>query len=94
MKRKVIVLRLYVTGSAPNSIAALNNLRALRSRLAEHELEVVDVLEQPEQAMADEVLVTPTLMKLAPRPPCRIVGDLSDTRQVLTSLGISSAGAA
>jgi circadian clock protein KaiB len=88
MSRKVR-LRLYVTGSAPNSIAALANMKAVRAALDEdHELEIVDVLERPERALADDVLVTPTLLKLAPRPPCRIVGNLSNIHQVLSSLGI------
>ena len=87
MSRKV-KLRLYVTGSAPNSLAALTNMHAVRAALNEHELEIVDVLERPERALADDVLVTPTLLKLAPRPTCRIVGDLSDTHSVLSSLGI------
>ena len=88
MSRKV-KLRLYVTGSAPNSIAALANMKAVRAALDEdHELEIVDVLERPERALADDVLVTPTLLKLAPRPPCRIVGNLSNIHQVLSSLGI------
>ncbi len=87
MSRKV-KLRLYVTGSAPNSIAALANLKAVRAALDEHELEVVDVLQRPERAVADDLLVTPTLLKVAPRPTCRIVGNLRDTHQVLTSLGI------
>ena len=88
MNRKV-KLRLYVTGSAPNSIAALANMQAVRAALDEdHELEIVDVLERPERALADDVLVTPTLLKLAPRPPCRIVGNLSNIHQVLSSLGI------
>ena len=87
MSRKV-KLRLYVTGSAPNSIAALANMTAVRAALEDHELEIVDVLERPERALADDVLVTPTLLKLAPRPSCRIVGNLSNTHQVLSSLGI------
>jgi circadian clock protein KaiB len=93
MSRKV-KLRLYVTGSAPNSIAALANLKAVRAALdQDHELEIVDVLERPERALADDVLVTPTLLKLAPRPSCRIVGNLSNIHQVLSSLGIARGAA-
>ena len=93
MSRKVR-LRLYVTGSAPNSIAALANMKAVRAALDEdHELEIVDVLERPERALADDVLVTPTLLKLAPRPSCRIVGNLSNIHQVLSSLGIAQGAA-
>lgn len=87
MKPKVR-LRLYVAGSAPNSVAALANVHAVRAALAEHELEIVDVLVRPEQALADAVLVTPMLVRLSPGPVCRIVGNLSDTRRVLDSLGV------
>lgn len=87
-------LRLYVTGSTPNSVAALANVRAVRAALAEHELEVVDVLVRPERALEDAVLVTPTLLKISPRPTCRIIGNLSDTLRVLTSLGVATGGAA
>lgn len=87
-----LVLRLYVAGAAPNSIAALANLRALRGALTDHALEVVDVLKQPERALADDVLVTPMLVKLAPPPLCRIVGNLSDMERVLRSLGLPGAG--
>jgi circadian clock protein KaiB len=84
-----IKLRLYVTGTAPHSLEALANIRAVRAALRDHDLEVIDVLERPERALADAVLVTPTLVKLAPRPSCRIVGNLSDTRHVLISLGVT-----
>ena len=58
-------------------------MKAVRAALDEdHELEIVDVLERPERALADDVLVTPTLLKLAPRPSCRIVGNLSNIHQV------------
>jgi circadian clock protein KaiB len=80
-------LRLYVTGSAPNSLAALTNVRALRATLQLAELEVIDVLAWPERALDDDVLVTPTLIKLSPPPARRLVGDLSDWRSVLSSLG-------
>jgi circadian clock protein KaiB len=81
-------LRLYVIGSAPNSLAALTHLRALRATLRFAELEVIDVLAWPERALDEDVLVTPTLVKLSPRPARRIVGDLSDSRSVLGSLGM------
>jgi circadian clock protein KaiB len=81
-------LRLYVTGSAPNSQAALTHVHALRATLQFAEVEVIDVLVWPERALDDDVLVTPTLMKLSPLPACRIVGDLSDWRSVLSSLGV------
>lgn len=84
-----VELRLYVAGEAPNSVRALANLQAL---LAGHEgayrLEVVDVLESPLRALTDGILLTPTLVKSAPAPAWKLVGDLSDTGRVRAALGL------
>lgn len=86
----VVVLRLYIAGGAPNSLQAIANLAAIcREFLKEgHQLEVVDVLEQPQRAMAEGVLVTPSLAKLSPSPSANIVGNLSDKAKVLLALGL------
>ena len=86
----VVVLRLYVAGAAPNSVQAIANLEAIcREHLKDgHKLEVVDVLEHPARAMAEGVLVTPSLAKLAPLPAAGVVGNLSDKNKVLQALGL------
>lgn len=87
----VVMLRLYVAGGAPNSVQAISNLEAIcREYLKDgHRLEVVDVLEQPQRAMAEGVLVTPSLAKLSPLPVANVVGNLSDKARVLHALGIA-----
>ena len=86
----VVVLRLYIVGGAPNSVQAIANLEAIcREYLKEgHKLEVVDILEQPARAMAEGVLVTPSLAKLFPLPSANVVGNLSDKAKVLLALGL------
>jgi circadian clock protein KaiB len=86
--RADLVLRLYVAGHAPNSLLAIANARAICDEhyVAGHQLEIVDVLEDPLQALADGVIVTPTLLRLSPLPVQRLIGNLSDTSQVLRSL--------
>jgi circadian clock protein KaiB len=83
--------RLYVAGDAPNSVQAVANLGALcREFLAgRHEIEVVDVLREPQRAQADGVVLTPMLVKLQPAPGRKIVGTLSKTQTVLQALGLS-----
>jgi circadian clock protein KaiB len=82
-------LRLYVAGNAPNSLRAIRNAEALCEEhfLARYDLEIVDLLEQPKRALADGIIVTPTLLKVSPAPVQRVVGNLSDTNQVLAALG-------
>lgn len=85
-----VVLRLYVAGGAPNSVRAIANLEAICQRhlKGNHRLEIVDVLEQPLRALADGVIVTPSLTKLFPPPATQVVGNLSDTGKVLLALGL------
>jgi len=82
-------LRLYVAGNAPNSLRAIANARAICEDQggSRFELEIVNVLEHPKRALADGIIVTPTLIKLSPSPIQRMVGDLSDRNQVLQTLG-------
>ena len=87
----VVVMCLYVADNAPNSILAVANLKAicLEHMKGHFKLEVVDVLEYPQRALADGVLVTPSLAKLSPSPTAKIVGNLSDRSAVLQALGIT-----
>lgn len=88
----VVVLRLYIAGNAPNSAQAVANLEAICREylVGAHDLEIIDVLEHPQRAMAAGILVTPTLTKLYPLPTAQVVGNLSDRQRVLLAIGIGS----
>jgi len=88
MSLPVFRFRLFVAGDTRNSTAARANLNALcRTHLQDrHEIEVVDVLLEPKRALADGIFMTPTLLKLAPGPVCKIVGTLSNAMPVLEAL--------
>jgi circadian clock protein KaiB len=87
-KETTLQLRLYIAGNAPNSLRAIANAKALCAEhfASRHELEIVDLLKHPQRALADGVIVTPTLLKLSPLPVQRVIGNLSDTKQVLEAL--------
>ena len=82
--------RMYVAGHTLNSTQAIANLTAIcRDHLAEdYEIEVVDVFKHPERALVDGIMMTPTLLRLAPSPAVRIVGSLSTKAVVLEALEI------
>ncbi len=84
----VLELCLYIVRGARNSNHALANLTALLKEHFEgsYRLEVVDMLQDPQRARADGILLTPTLIKLSPVPRSYIIGDLSQTGRVLQSL--------
>lgn len=81
-------LRLYVAGQAPNSVAARRNLAAALGPDGKAEVETIDVLDAPERALADGVLVTPTLLRVRPAPVVFVVGTLADRAAVRAALGL------
>ncbi len=89
----VFSFRLYVAGDGQNSSRAIANLTALcLDRLAgRHHIEVVDVFGHPHRALADGIVMTPTLMRLEPGPIRRIVGTLQETEHVVAALGLVGA---
>ena len=78
------IFRLYIAGDSPSSGRAVANLRAFcEKRLgAPHMVEIVDVMKDTRRALADGIIVTPTLVRLAPVPRQKIVGDLRDEMQL------------
>jgi circadian clock protein KaiB len=93
---EVVSLRLYVAGSNLLSRRAQENLQALLAETpaGAFELEVVDLLAEPERADDHRVLATPTLVRMSPAPVRKLIGDLSDGVRVRDYLGLSPAGTA
>lgn len=77
-------LRLYVAGQAPNSLRAIGNSKAIceENFHGRYELEVIDMIVQPRRAVADGIIVTPTLVRISPLPIIRVIGNLNDTVRV------------
>lgn len=85
------VLRLFVTGHTQKSVRAVRNVtRLCEEHLGGHyDLEVVDLYQQPELAAEHQLVAAPTLIKMLPHPPRRMVGDMSDSSRVLAGLGLA-----
>ena len=83
-------LRLYVAGQTPRSLVALSNLKRI---CAEHvdgkyEVEVIDLIKNPQLAQGDQILAIPTLVRKLPVPVRKIIGDLSNADRVLIGLDL------
>lgn len=87
--------RLYVAGQSERSQAAETNLRGLCESFlpGRYELEVIDAAEQPGLAEEQRILATPTVLRLAPPPQRRVIGDLSDHGRAAYALGLSGEAA-
>jgi circadian clock protein KaiB len=83
-------LRLYVAGQTPKSITALANLKKIcQEHLAEkYNIEIIDLVRNPQLARKDQILAIPTLVRNLPQPIKKIIGDLSNTEKVLLGLDV------
>lgn len=84
------ILKLYITGNTPRSQRAIANLfRICSEELGnQYKVEIIDVLEQPQRAEDEKIMVTPTLIKQLPPPLARIIGDMSNIDSVLLGLDL------
>ncbi len=89
-KGEVWELRLYVAGQTPKSIRAFANLKRICEEYlaGKYRIEVVDLMENPQLAQGDQILAVPTLVRKLPPPIKKIIGDLSNTKQVLVGLDV------
>lgn len=84
------VLRLFISGHSSNNATTLQNLHTLLKRSLHHPytLKIIDVFKHPEQAEANQISATPTLVRVWPLPVRRIVGELDNSEKVLQVLGL------
>jgi circadian clock protein KaiB len=75
-------LLLFTSQSSPHSVMAVSNVKRALAGFDDgiFVLEIVNVADDPERALMERVMVTPTL--LAPDSARRIVGNLSEETQL------------
>lgn len=82
-----------MSGHTETGTRAIDNLKAACShpsvtRSHEIDIDIIDVDESPQVAEQEGVMVTPTLLKQQPPPLRRLVGDLSNNRDIFRTLDI------
>ncbi len=84
------LLRLYVTGATPRSARAIANVKAIceKNLKGYYDLQVIDIYQQPGLLKGHQIIAVPTLIKKLPPPLRRIIGDLSNSEQVLIGLDL------
>lgn len=86
-------LTVYTVGMPPVTERALRNLRALCRESLEVEpvIQIVDLREHPGLAEAERIFAVPTIVRKAPRPDRRVIGDLSDRARARAGLDLEDA---
>ncbi len=97
LERKSIekyILCLYIANLGDRSIEAIKNIKKICDENLEgrYQLDVVDLRLQPDLAREGQIVATPTLVKESPLPLRRLVGNMSNTKRVLTALDLCPIG--
>jgi len=87
---EIYMLKLYVAGQTQKSVTAFANRQKICDEhlKGKYQIEVIDLLKNPQLAKGDQILAVPTLVRKLPPPLKRIIGDLSNTERVLIGLDI------
>lgn len=90
LKDTYYVFILYISGMNTHSLNAVKNLRKIcEDHLAgRYEIKVIDQLQESEKIPQNDIIAFPTVVKVLPTPVRKLVGDLSNTDQVLNHLEI------
>jgi circadian clock protein KaiB len=93
-KHSRLELRLYVANSSPRSQLARTNLRTFCDRYLErgYRVQIIDIVRDPEAAFRDDILATPTLMRVSPAPQKTVIGSLSDAASLLRAFDLVQEG--
>lgn len=83
-------LRLYVAGQTPKSLTAFANLKKLCEQHlpGKYDIEVIDLVENPQLAHGDQIVAVPTLVRKLPEPFKRIIGSLTDSEKFLVGMDL------
>jgi circadian clock protein KaiB len=88
--RDKLILQLYVSGMSANSMQAIGNIKRLcQEHLKEgFDLEIIDIYKNPSLAQEQQIVFTPSLIKLLPLPKKIFIGSMSDTKRLINGLRI------
>jgi circadian clock protein KaiB len=91
---KLWQLRLYVMDETPKSVTALANLKQVCERHLKglYRITIIDLLRHPQLAKGDQILATPTVVRLLPTPVRTVIGNLSNLEHVLVGLDLRATG--
>lgn len=83
-------LCLYVAGDKQKTDNAVGLLRQIceENIPGKCEIEVFDIMEDPQVALNENIIATPCLIKKRPLPKRKLIGELTDKARLLRGIGI------
>lgn len=86
-----LILQLFVSGMSPKSLEAIQNIKRLSDKFTPgtFELEIIDIYKNPQIAVEQSIVFSPSLIKQFPFPKKILIGTLADSEKVSKALGIT-----
>lgn len=88
-----LVLEVYFAGRTPTAVQAISNLEKICAEVCEpnaYQIDLINIIENPDAAEENGILATPTVIRRAPTPIRTVIGDLSDKEEVIIGLCLFS----
>ena len=84
------VLRLYVAGLTPRSVASIQSVKQTCDEYLEgrYDLQVIDIYKEPTLAKGEQIIAAPTLIRKLPLPLRRLIGNMADKKKILVGLDL------
>ena len=91
VKKERLILKLYVSGMSLKSMEAIRNVNKLCSEYlaGNFDLEIIDIYKNPEEAGKQQIIFSPSLIKILPLPRRILIGTFSDIPKVVKALGVN-----
>ena len=84
------ILHLYISSNNRSAKSTLSSIhKLLEEGLRSSYLKIIDITKNTEQAVANRILTTPTLIRVSPKPTRCVVGQLHDTERILNIISDS-----
>jgi circadian clock protein KaiB len=83
------VLKLYVSGMSENSMLAIENVKGICDEYLNgvFDLDIIDIYKNPAVAEEQQIVFSPSLIKLLPEPKKIFIGNFSNKEKVIRGLG-------
>ncbi len=84
-------LKFYISNRSKkteNTITLLHNILSQRFGKG-YLLEIIDIIENPDQCLRDNIFATPTLIKSTPPPERKMIGDISNEQHIISILNLA-----
>ncbi|KPA19594.1 KaiB domain protein [Candidatus Magnetomorum sp. HK-1] len=86
------IFNLFIAGQDKVNKIAIKSLTSICEKYLKnnYELNIIDIEEHPEIADKKKIIAIPTLIKELPDPVQKIIGDLSDIKNLEIELGLEN----